>query len=669
MLKFKPYLLLLLFCIHALNVFPQSSWRPREAEIRVRLDSAGQVELLETFKINYEPASIDGKELNCYAVPEQLELLSAAGIKYDVLIEDLNSHYRGYWDHLVPPGYHSCEEIIALADSLAEHFPSICKKVIYGTSLGGRQLAALKISDNVDEEETEPEILFDGGCHGDEIGGPENIIRFARDLCLGYNNDSVITALVNDREIWLYLMVNPDGRASMSRFNQAMVDLNRDYGYMWDASGGSTGAFSQPETQALRSCLFEHRFSVYVSYHSGMEQAAYPWAYRGDEPRDKPNLRRVAKAYSDSSFYPALPYGQSYSIMYQSNGMSIDFNYGTLGQTCITMELSNNKQPPDPVVYYDINYPAMLEMIRIAGCGVEGVVTDSLTGNALDATVWVDDFFPVYNEPVAGDFHKYLLPGTHTLKVTANGYASKEGISFNVPQQGAAVVNIALSPDSGRYANRVSACRIPGNNAMDEGYTPGSLLAPDSIGYSLGKNGWIVLDLGDTVYNADGNDLTVYEAGPSDESYQCFSGTSPDGPWMELGSGLGTASFDLGTIASARYIKILDDGDGAAGIPDAGFDLDAVKVIPGFYTSTPVIKAQQVFRVFPNPSHGVFMISLSDACNNNLTVHDLTGRPVLRTSGEKGLFQIDLSTRPDGVYYFTVILNRTAISGKLIKLN
>jgi succinylglutamate desuccinylase len=650
-------------------VVAQSGWRPGEAEARVHLNSAGQIGLLDSLKINYERASVDGRELNVYAIPEELYLLQTTGIGYEVLIEDLNSHYRGYWDHLVPPGYHSYEEIIALADSLATVFPSICKKLMYGTSLGGRQLAALKISDNVDEEETEPEILFDGGCHGDEIGGSENLIRFARDLCLGYGPDSIITALVNHREIWLYLMVNPDGRANMSRFNEAMVDINRDYGYMWDASGGSTAAFSQPETRALRDCLLEHRVSVYISYHSGIEQAAYPWAYRGEEPRDKVNLRRVAMAYSDSSLYPALPYGQSYTIMYQSNGMSIDYNYGTLGQACITMELSGNKQPPDPLVYYNLNYPAMLEMIRIAGCGVEGTVTDSVTGNPLDASVWVDGFFPVYTEPVAGDFHKILTPGTHTLKVTANGYSPKKGILFNVPQQGSAEVNILLSPDSGRYARRVSSCRIPGNNPADEGYTPGSLGTPDSIGYSLGKSGWIVMDLGDTVHNSVGNELTVYEAGLSGEGYDCFCANSPDGPWLGLGSGFGTTSFDLGSIPGARFLKILDDGGGAANVPDAGFDLDAVKIIPDPYTAAPVIISRPAVHVYPNPSDGNFSFAVTGKCETRLTIFDPAGRVILRTTPHNGIIRINLTGHSDGIYYASMVIDGFPVTVKLIKLN
>jgi hypothetical protein len=571
---------------------------------------------------------------------------------------------------MVPPNYHTYEEIIALADSLAQFYPSICQKVIFGTSLGGRELAALKISDNVETEETEPELLFDGGCHGDEIGGPENLIRFARDLCLGYGTDSVITPLVNGREIWLYLMVNPDGRVNNSRFNDAMVDINRDYGYMWDASGGSTGAFSQPESRGVRDCLENHRFSVYVSYHSGLQQIAYPWAYRGEEPRDKPNLRRLAKAYADSSLYPSIPFGQSYTIMYQSNGMSVDYNYGAFGQACMTVELSNDKQPPDPLVYYNYNYPAMVEMVRLSGWGVEGTVTDSLTGMPVDAALWIDGFFPNYTDPALGDFHKYLVPGPHYVTVTANGYRTQESIFFNVPQQGAASLNILLSPDSGSFVHRVGSCRIPGGNPSDEGYTPGALLRPDSIAYSIGKSGWIVLDMGDTVVTGDGFDLMVYEAGTGAEGFICFAGSSTDGPWTMLGTGSGTTGFDLGTLNDIRYLKIVDDGDDTASVPDAGYDLDAIVSLhaPGPWLVADNRLSPPRIRIYPNPGYGLFTIDGGDLSGGTLSVSDISGRIIHSESVTSFPFSLDLTRFVPGLYRCTVQNSTIIISTLLVKL-
>jgi hypothetical protein len=84
----------------------------------------------------------------------------------------------------------------------------------------------------------------------------------------------------------------------------------------------------------------------------------------------------------------------------------------------------------------------------------------------------------------------------------------------------------------------------------------------------------------ETILDGPGNEITVYEGDASPESYSCFAADTPDGPWKLVGEGTGTTSFDFmnATVAQARYIKILDDGDGTANVANAGFDLDAIEV-------------------------------------------------------------------------------------------
>ncbi|HTX89518.1 MAG TPA: M14 family zinc carboxypeptidase [Bacteroidales bacterium] len=508
----------------------------------------------------------------------------------------LNHYYELSRGPLLPPGYHTYEQIVALADSLAENFPSICKKVMFGTSVGGRELAALKISDSVNENSTEPAVVFDGGIHGDEIGGPENMIRFARDLCLGYGNNPDYTDLIDHHVIWIYYMVNPDGRANNSRFNNHNVDCNRDFGYMWDSVGGSPSPFSQPETKALHTCIFNNLPVIYINYHSGAQVLAYSWNYRQSQAPDNTPFGYLAYIYTTTSGYPNLPYGQGYTVVYPVNGCTMDSKYGSLGNISYTMEISADKAPSGPqmIQFYEYNLPAMLEMIRRSGNGLTGNITDSVTGKPVRAIIWADNYYPVYNDSVFGNYHKYLLQGYHTITVTANGYVTRTFTNVGVPQQGTTELDVKMVPDTLRYAYKVMTCVIPGNNFQDEGYTPGALGAPDNVAYSLGFNGYIVLDMGDTIFNGPGYDFTVYEAGNTPEGFFCYAGATMDGPWVYLGSGTGTTSFELGygSLQKARYIKIVDDGIGETMGPDAGYDLDAVQILtpplaPDFTVNNP----------------------------------------------------------------------------------
>ena len=69
-------------------------------------------------------------------------------------------------------GYHNDAEMRAQIDATVAAYPAIAARTVIGTSHEGRELWAVKISDNVATDESEPEVLFDGLHHGDEHMSP-----------------------------------------------------------------------------------------------------------------------------------------------------------------------------------------------------------------------------------------------------------------------------------------------------------------------------------------------------------------------------------------------------------------------------------------------------------------------------------------------------------------
>src|SRR3954454_23944643 len=65
-------------------------------------------------------------------------------------------------------GYHSYTEVASDIAAVAAAHPDIVSVFSIGKSYQGRQLWAAKVSDHVNLDEPEPEILFDGGTHADE---------------------------------------------------------------------------------------------------------------------------------------------------------------------------------------------------------------------------------------------------------------------------------------------------------------------------------------------------------------------------------------------------------------------------------------------------------------------------------------------------------------------
>jgi hypothetical protein len=651
-------------------VLAQGGWREGEMEVRVQIHSPGEARLLGELHLNGDIYGPSGFAL-MYVIPSELNRIRSAGLSYTIEKRDLNVYFQGFWSRQAE-AYHNYSQIISLMDSLAGAYPGICRKIVTGTTPQGRELSYLEISGNVDADENEPQVLFDGGIHGDEIIAPENMIRFARYLCTGYGSDPAVTLMVDTRRIVIDPMVNPDGRANVSRYNSNGVDCNRDHGYMWNGEGNSPSAESQPETRALRNLMYGHRFTVHVTYHSGEQVVLYPWCYRSAHAPDFAALYQLATIYSATSGYTNLPSRQSYAD-YPTNGETIDYSYGALGTDALTVEISTNKQPPANQIpyYFSVNLPAMMAMLQKAGCGLRGTVTDSLSGAPVQAEVFVNSYFPVFTDSLTGSYFKFLPEGTYTVKVMANGFLSKEFSGVTVAANDSTVLDVRLVPAPGHYATRLAAVVIPGNNPQDLAYTPGLAGAPDSLYYSLGKGGWVIADMQSAVTDFDGPDVTVFEGDDTPEGFTCYASLSMDGPWVNLGNGSGTTAFDLAGsgLDSARFIRIVDDNDGIQLGNHAGFDLDAIDAVMLWSGSgSDTDAAPPGILLFPNPTMDLLHIRTGPISGEvTVTLYTLSGQEVLSVRTRPGNLSFPLGGYDAGVYFVSLSWDSGAWHGLFVK--
>jgi len=296
--------------------------------------------------------------------------------------------------------YHSYLEIEADLMALEAAYPQLAKLFVIGNSLEGRNIYALKISDNVDLDEAEAEVFFVGCHHAREWISVEIPYLLGKYLVENYESDLEIKSLVNRSEVWIVPLLNPDGLEYSIHFYRYWrknrrdngggsygVDLNRNYGYRWgyDNQGSSSNpfsevyrgpaAFSEPEAQAVRHLFQQRRFQALITYHSYGQVILYPWGYTNNPAPKDELLEEIAAEMSghmeavNGNIYE---YGQAGESLYLTNGDTTDWTFGTYGIPSYTIEL-----PPVDVLHggffnpeqeinsiFEDNLPAALYLIE-----------------------------------------------------------------------------------------------------------------------------------------------------------------------------------------------------------------------------------------------------------------------------------------------------------------
>ncbi|SHK26417.1 Carboxypeptidase regulatory-like domain-containing protein [Desulfatibacillum alkenivorans DSM 16219] len=369
--------------------------------------------------------------------------------------------------------YPTYAEVASALSAFESSYPSISRVVDIGDSYEGRKLLFLKISDNVDVEEDEPEFKYISTMHGDEKIGTDLMLRLIDHMLSNYGTNADITRLIDGMEIWIMPLMNPDGYTANQRYNMQGIgyDLNRNFPDRIDDPANTlvnyTGDPRPIEVQRIMTWAFGQSSTLSANIHGGALVANYPYdsnssgAYVYTACDDDDLFIELSLAYStlnspmyNGEFSQGITNGADWYTAY--GGMQ-DWNYVWMGCMEITLEVSNYKKPPYSYMdgLWDDNRASLLAYMEWALRGVRGVVTDKETGLPITAAItaksgsWESDF-KVYTDPDVGDYHRILLPSDdpYTLTFSAAGYETKT-VSGIMVQEGDAVrldVEMDLKP-------------------------------------------------------------------------------------------------------------------------------------------------------------------------------------------------------------------------------
>jgi hypothetical protein len=651
--------------------------------------------------------------------PEEYSKIIVSGLRSEIISDDivkLKEEYRA--------NYHSYDEVTGILRNLVSNYPSICKLDSIGQSYEGRWVYAVKISDNpVVEDSTEPGILFDALHHAREWATIEAILFYADTLTKGYGNDPVITDLIDNNEIWLIPIVNPDGYVydypgqNMWRKNRKPflgitgTDPNRNYNGCLNGdpygdwcsvpSGGSMsnnpgsnvfcGAYSgfADVVQSMMEFHRTHDINVNITYHSYAEEIIWPWAY---------NASTTHQPTPDSTVYENIANEMASRIqrvgggnyvasgsLYPNTGTTRSWVYGyhhyLKGTSCLSYTIEIGTAFYQSVSDLDFisreNWEGALYLAQRADSIREFVLADVpspsiSTQDSVASDTVIINWFPIQPE--------WNHPDMWELEQLEDYSYSIDSIEFGTDNW----ILSGFSQNSARkYSGTYSLYSGSGNNISNVAMTKHPYLVCEGDSLSF----WCWYDL-ETNY-----DVSVVEISTDKKEWiqmdERYSGAS--GGWINR-------KYDLSNWADKSvYIRFRTVTDG--NVLDEGFYIDDVYPVASFgsiYTISSTISdtfhtvsglsnGEYYFRVRGNRDYGknnifvdvksnlrniVVYYSLFANTNIEIDVFDVSGRMIkcIRRYSTNGNHQLNVDIKKSGVFFIKVRVADKEIIRKVVVL-
>ncbi len=442
--------LIVLFLFLTFKQWNYSQVISQDADLRNIVSTFGQAEVIipvtgknEIDQISRFVSIRSAKDKTLHIVLSPLTLDWFIQQKYNYLIIE-NADSKGITSSedltqaLEWTSYPTFTQYDSIMRSFITNYPSLCRLDTIGKSINGKLILALKISDSANVNENEPEVLYTSTIHGDETGGFVLMLHLADYLLKNYNLNSRVKNIVDNLELWINPLANPDGTyrsgnsiISPIRWNANGFDLNRNFP---DPDFSTTPV--QKENLEMIRFMRGHNFILSANFHAGKEVVNYPWDRWSRLHPDNKWFNNISRRYADTVHHYSEPGYMTYLedgitngyVWYKVNGGRQDYVTYELHGREVTIELDDNWITPSSQlnVLWNNNWHSFLGYLENALYGIHGIVNDSYTGDPVPARVFIaghdKDSSHVYADTISGNFVRLLSSGSWDLLFTANGY-------------------------------------------------------------------------------------------------------------------------------------------------------------------------------------------------------------------------------------------------------
>ena len=481
--------------ILVLTILTTISFSQNYKKIQITLSGKNDIAQIAKKGIPLESAFVSKEnKIDLFVNENEYNQILELGLSVDVLIDDWKSYYAVQpemsesekssaltetgekfgvtgFNYGTMGGYLTFQEVQDELDEMRADYPDlITEKFTIGQTLEGREIYVVKISNNADANEGEPEVFFNSLIHAREPEGMMTVIYYMWYLLENYGTDSEVTYLLNNREIYFLPVFNVDGYehnrstdpngGGMWRKNMrdnggsTGVDLNRNWGYMWgydnDGSsnwGGSetyrgTAAFSEPATENVRQFVDSHNFKTVLNYHTYSNLLINPWGYITAKTPDSLAYQEYS---SEMTQYNGYTWGGS-EIIYNVNGAADDWMYGEQTEKNKIISMT-----PEVGSSSDGFWPPQTRIIPLAE---ENIYPNLYITWAAGEFVKVDGVS--FNQT-------YFAPGDHvemTVTLKNKGLGNAQNVSATIFSAGVGIIVDDNSADYGTIPSRGSGVNI-----------------------------------------------------------------------------------------------------------------------------------------------------------------------------------------------------------------
>jgi hypothetical protein len=418
--------------------------------------------------------NVEGTKVFAYANEKEYNNFLSYNIPHTVLtkpgeliIPEMSDKIDEITDWNVYPTY---DAYVNMMTQYAANYPSICKLIDAGNTVQGRKILLVKISDNVNVREAEPQLLYTSTIHGDETTGYVLMLRLIDSLLTTYGSHSRITNIIDNAEIWINPDANPDGTYhggnntvyGATRYNVNGYDLNRNfpdpvYGVYPD---------QQQEVAVFRNLAEQNNFVLCANFHGGTEVVNYPWdTWTSGYPdyvfhADDNWYQFVSHLYADTcQAHAPSNYMTGYDDgitnggnWYVIHGGRQDYMNWFMKSREVTIEISDTKLLPASQLpaHWEYNKRSFLNYIESILYGVRGIVSDT-ADHPLNALIKVINHDTLHSEirtdSLNGNYHRMLAPGTYSLYFSADGYFPQTINNIVVNNFQTTILNVELIPN------------------------------------------------------------------------------------------------------------------------------------------------------------------------------------------------------------------------------